>query len=70
MFEAYKDDVLSGKLWKNRPVRGEHGEAKIEIVQGSKVHKQRPFYLHGTKADALERLLRAISMSSVGWTAE
>ena len=57
VFEDYKDDVLSGKLWKNSPIRGEHGEAKIEIIQGSKVHKQRPFYLLGTKADALRKII-------------
>ena len=66
VFEDYKDDVLSGKLWKNPPIRCENGEAKIEIIQGSKVHKQRPFYHHGTKQMPCERLLSAISMSSVG----
>ena len=57
VFEDYKDDELSGKLWKNPPIRCENGEAKIEIIQGSKVHKQRPFYLHGTKADALRTII-------------
>ena len=31
---------------------------KSEITQGSKVHKQRPFYLHGTKADALRKIIQ------------
>ena len=57
VFEDYKDDVLSGKLLKNPPIRCENGEAKIEIIQGSKVHKQRPFYLHGIKADALRKII-------------
>ena len=38
-------------------IRCENGEAKIEIIQGSKVHKQRPFYLHGTKANALRKII-------------
>ena len=57
VFEDYKDDVLSGKLWKNPPIRCENGEAKIEIIQGPKAHKQRPFYLHRTKADALRMII-------------
>ena len=32
VFEDYKDDVLSGKLWKNPRIRCENGEAKIEII--------------------------------------
>ena len=56
--EDYKDDVLSGKLWKKPPIGCGNGEAKIEIIQGSKVHKQRPFYLHGTKADALRKIIQ------------
>ena len=57
VFEDYNDDVLSGKLWKNPSIRCENGEAKIEIIQGSEVHKQSPFYLHGTKADALRKII-------------
>ena len=66
VFEDYKDDVLSGKLWKNPPIRGEHGEAMIEIIQGSKVHTQRPFYLHGTKADALRMIIER-NLHEFGW---
>ena len=61
VFEDYKDEVLSGKLWKNPLIRRQHGEAKIEIIQGSKVHKQSPFYLHGTKAQALQKHYQAQS---------
>ena len=32
VFEDYKDDLLSGKLWKHPPIRCENGEAKIEII--------------------------------------
>ena len=66
VFKDYKDDVLSGKLWKNPRIRNEHGKAKTEIVQGSKVHKQRPFYLHGTKADALRKLMER-NLHEFGW---
>ena len=66
VFEDYKDDVLSGKLWKNPPIRWENGEAKIEIIQGSKVHKQRPFYLHGTQADALRKIIER-NLYEFGW---
>ena len=66
VFEDYKDDVLSGKLWKNPPIRCENGQAKIEIIQGSKVHKQRPFYLHGTKADALRKIIER-NLYEFGW---
>ena len=34
VFADYKDDVLSGKWWKNPHIRGEHGEAEMEINQG------------------------------------
>ena len=66
VFEDYKDDVLSGKLWKKPPIRPENGEAKIEIIQGSKLHKQRPFYLHGTKADALRKIIER-NLYEFGW---
>ena len=36
VFDDYKDDVLSGKLWKKFPIRCENGDDKIEIIQGSK----------------------------------
>ena len=71
VFEDYKDDVLSGKLWKNSnspnsPIQCENGEAKIEIIQGPKVHTQRPFYLHGTKADALRKMSER-NLHEFGW---
>ena len=66
MFEDYKDDVLSCKLWKNPPIRGRHGEGKIEIVESSKVHKQCPFYLHGTRADALPKIFER-NPHEFGW---
>ena len=66
VFEDYKDDVLSGKLWKNPPIRFENGKAKIKIIQGSKVHKKRPFYLHGTKADALRKIIER-NLYEFGW---
>ena len=66
VFEDYQDDVLSGKLWKNPAIRCENGEAKIDIIKGSKVHKQRPFYLHGTKADALRKIIER-NLYEFGW---
>ena len=69
VFEEYKDDVLSGKLWKNRPIRCENGEAKIEIIQVSKVHKCIHSTFTAPKQMPCERFLSAISMSSVGWRA-
>ena len=58
--------VLSGKLWKHPPIQCEHGEAKIEIIQGSKVHRQRPFYLHSTKANALRKIIQR-NLNDFGW---
>ena len=66
VFEDYQDDMLSGKLWKNPPICCENGEAKIDIIEGSKVHKQRPFYLHGTKADALRKIIER-NLYEFGW---
>ena len=65
VFEDYEDDVLRGKLWKNPQNPREHGEAKIEIIQGSKVHKQRPFLFTALKLTPCEILSSAISISSV-----
>ena len=66
VFQDYKDDVLSGKLWKNPQIRCENGEAKIELIEGAKVHKQRPFYLHGTNADALRKIIER-NLHEFGW---
>ena len=48
VFEYCEDDVLSGKMSTDLEIRGEKGEAKIPLIKGSKAHKQRPLYLHGT----------------------
>ena len=47
-------------------IRGDHREAKITIIQGWKVHKQRPLYLHGTKADALRKIVER-NLHEFGW---
>ena len=58
--------MLSGKLWKNPQIRCENGEAKIERIQRSRVHKQRPFYPQGTKADALRNIVER-NLYVFGW---
>ena len=43
IFEERKDSTLSGKLIKDPPVRGQFGEAFIELREGYKAKKQRPY---------------------------
>ena len=42
IFAEREDTTLSGKLVKNPPVRGQHGEAFIELKEGAKPKKRRP----------------------------
>ena len=39
IFAEQKDSTLSGKLVKNPPLRGQHGEAFIELKEGAKPKK-------------------------------
>ena len=63
-FEERKDTTLSGKLVKNPPVRWQFGEAFIELREGYKAKKQRPYENHGQKHEILiniiERNLREL----------
>ena len=47
IFAERKDTTLSGKRVKNPSVRGLHGEAFIELKEGAKPKKQRPYENHG-----------------------
>ena len=49
IFAEGKDTTLSGKLVENPLVRGPHGAAFIELKDGAKRKKQRPYQNHGKK---------------------
>ena len=69
VFKDYKGDVLSWKMSKTPSMRGEHGEAKIELFQGSNVHKEIHSISTAPKPTPFESFLSGISISSVGWRA-
>ena len=56
IFEERKDTTLSGKLIKDPPVRGQFGEAFIELREGYKAKKQRPYENHGHKHEILRKI--------------
>ena len=58
IFAEEKDTTLSGKLVKNPPVRGQHGEAFIELKEGAKPKKQRPYENHGKKDEILRDIIQ------------
>ena len=55
MFQAQKDTMLSGKLVQNPPVRGQFGEAFIELREGYMAKKQRPYEKHAQKHEILKK---------------
>ena len=54
IFEEREDTTLSGKLIKNPPVCGQFGEAFIELFEGYKAKKQRPYEKHRQKHEILK----------------
>ena len=58
IFAERKDTTLSGKFVKNPPVRGLHGEAFIELEEGAKPKKQRPYENHGKKHEILRDIIQ------------
>ena len=55
-----------GKLVKNPPVRGQHGEACIELKEGAKPKKQRPYENHGKKHEILRDIIQR-NLREFGW---
>ena len=66
IFAERKDTTLSGKLVKNPPVRGLHGEAFIELKEGAKTKKQRPYENHGKKHEILRDIIQR-NLRELGW---
>ena len=66
IFAERKDTTLPGKLVKNPPVRGLHGEAFIELKEGAKTKKQRPYENHGKKHEILRDIIE-LNLREFGW---
>ena len=66
IFDERKDTTLSGKSIKNPPVRGQLGEAFIELREGYKAKKQRPYENHGQKHDILRKIIER-NLRELGW---
>ena len=66
IFAEREDTTLSGKLVKNPPVRGQHGEAFIELKEGAKPKKQRPYENHGKKHEILRDIIQR-NLREFGW---
>ena len=66
IFEERKDTTLSGKLVKSPPVRGQFGEAFMELRQGDKAKEQRPYENHGQKHEILRKIIEG-NLREFGW---
>ena len=66
IFAERKETTLSGKLVKNPPVRGLHGEAFIELKEGAKPKKQRPYENHDKKHEILRDIIQR-NLRELGW---
>ena len=66
IFAERKDTTLSGKLLKNPRVCGLHGEAFIELKEGAKPKKQRPYENHGKKHEILRDIIQR-NLREFGW---
>ena len=66
IFAERNDTTLSGRVVKNPPVRGLHGEAFVELKKGAKHKEQRPYKNHGKKHDILRDIIQR-NLREVGW---
>ena len=66
IFAERKNTTLSGKLVKNPPVHGLHGEAFIQLKEGWKPKKQRPNEKHGKEHEILRNIIQT-NMPEFGW---
>ena len=66
IFEERKDTTPSGKLVTSPPVRGQFGEAFIELREGYKAQKQRPYESHGQKHENLRKIIER-NVRKFGW---
>ena len=66
IFEERKDTTLSGKLVQTPLVRGQFGAAFIELREGYKAKKQRPYENHGQKHEILRKIIER-NLREFGW---
>ena len=66
IFEEQKDTTLSCKLVKEPPVRGQFGEAFIELREGYKANKQRPSENKRQKHQILRNIIER-NLTEFGW---
>ena len=65
LLEDYGQDVLSGKLPRDPPVRGPFGLAKIDLVPGARPKRHRSFKMVGEREEALKQILE--EYCDMGW---
>ena len=66
IFEGRKDTTLSGNLVKTHPVSGQFGEAFIELREGYKAKKHRPYENHRQKHEILRKIFER-NLREFGW---
>ena len=66
IFAERKETTLPGKLVKDPPVRGLHGEAFIELKEGAKPKKQRLYENNGKKHEILRDIIQR-NLREFGW---
>ena len=64
--EERKDTTLSSKLIKNPPVRGQFGEAFIELREGYRAKKHRAYENHGQEHEILRKIIER-NLREFGW---
>ena len=57
LLEDFKTSVFTNQSPKERPKRGPHGEATIELKPGAQPIKQRPYQIQGERREALIRMV-------------
>ena len=55
--EDYQDKVLRDEVFQDPPERGPYGYAKIILKEGAIPQRQRPFYMHGERKEAMEKIV-------------
>ena len=65
-FAERNDTILPGNPVKSPPVHGPHGEAFIELNEGAKPRKQRPYENHGKRHEIFRDIIQR-NLREFGW---
>ena len=56
IYKDFEGKVFRSTVFPDPPVRGDYGYAVISLKEGARPTRQKPFFMHGERKDALEKI--------------